>query len=154
MIVPRYWWRIKRYPKDRLNRETYLLQTTWACNTVTEFVSCACRRVAICQKGKDAIDSVQLIRGFRCWVRRSIVNGLHGANAWSSCNCLVAELVQLIDTVAKSVVICHIVEELLSIQSSSEKQRQVPVCRFDNKCNFVLYIHNDEKPNVKVQSKA
>lgn len=137
----------KRDPRDGIDHETYLFQTTWACNTVAEFVSCACRRVAVCQEGKDTIDSVQLIRSFRCWVRGSIVNGFHGANARSSCNCLVAELVQLIDTITKSVVICHIVEELLCIQSSSEKQRQIPVCRFDNECDFVLYIHNDEEPN-------
>lgn len=61
-------------PGDDIVVKTYLLQTPWACNTVAEFIARASRGVAVRQEGKHTIDSVQLIRGFGCWVRRSIIN--------------------------------------------------------------------------------
>ena len=70
---------------------------------------------------------------------------LHGANARSSCDQLMAELVQLVNTITQAVIIGDIVEELLSIQGSAEEQCQVPVRGFDDKRDFVLLKQNKIK---------
>lgn len=47
------------------------------------------------------------------------------------------ELIELVWIISQSVIIRHIVEELLCIQCSSQEQRQAPVGRLDNVADFV-----------------